>query len=116
MTKQEKADCLKILDHYGWVTEYLKLIEKMGELKEAMEKFATIESRETPKGLTYEQIEKSNEEFDEVLKNVQEGTADVEICLQHLKCFMGGKAFRTKVAEYRKAKIARQLQRMEAGK
>lgn len=51
---------------------------------------------------------------DEALDGAAEETADVEICLHHFKYLMG-KPFKAKVAEYRKQKIARQLQRMEAG-
>lgn len=99
MTKQEKADVKRIADHYGLDVEYDKLIEEMDELKEAMETWGGG-SRNVSEG--------------EALDGMAEETADVEICLHHIKHLMG-KEFRAQVADYRKQKIARQLERMEAG-
>lgn len=105
MTKQEKADCRKIADHYGWKVEKAKLIEEMGELKEAMEDWSGVMS--FTDGLDEVPY------WDASLDHIAEETADVEICLCHIE-HLGGKDFGAKVAEYRKQKIARQLQRMEA--
>lgn len=115
MTKQEKANCRKIADHYGWKAGSAKLIKEMGELKEAIEKQDAMEAKlkeYTSAGLSYADIAALNEKYKDVQLHVWEEVADVEICLHHFKYLNNAKA---KVAEYRKQKIARQLQRMEAG-
>lgn len=93
MTKREKADCLKIADHYGANGE------RNERIKDAMKIWVS----------GYESMNEN-----EAINALAEEVADVELCLRYLSFMVGGD-FKARVAEYRKAKIARQLRRMEAG-
>lgn len=98
----------RIADYYGYEVQSRQLIEKMAELTKAISKLWRCEN-----GLIDQQVYMLPEVRCSIhLDSVIEEIADVEICLEYVKCLLD--IAPEDVDEVKKAKIERELNRIAA--
>ena len=98
----------RIADYYGYEAQSRQIIEEMAELTKAINKLWRCEN-----GLTDQRVYMLPEVRRSIhLANVVEDIADVEICLEYVKCLLD--VAPEDVDEVKKAKIERELNRIAA--
>lgn len=97
---------IKIAEHYGYESQSNQLVEEMGELLQAMNKFWRAMKSETPGA----RVNPVNMTSRHALHNMAEEIADVGICLEQVAVLTGTER---EVMRIREEKIQRQLRRME---
>lgn len=104
MLKIVKERLLRIINHYGYDSQSRQLIEEMGELTQAINKFWR------------KQLKRGRIMFDDVPtgtpeeRRIIEEIADVEVCLEQIKMFFQCKQA---VEKEKGIKILRQIDRIE---
>lgn len=89
-----------IADYYGYDTQSRQLVEEMAELTKAINKLWRHESGQV--AYKYESVD--------LLNNVYEELADVEVMLEQIKHLLN---CHTEVDTYKEYKVKRTLERME---
>lgn len=99
-----KSILAMISEHYGYEERAHQLVEEMGELTQALNKFWRARKRHY--GATVNPV---NITLEEAREHIAEEIADVSICLEQVTLLLDAEYM---VEQYRESKISRQLKRM----
>lgn len=105
MKDENKEKLERIARFYGYETQSRQCIEEMAELTQAFNKHWR-------KAMADYKDKAENVDYIDLFANIHEEIADVEICLEQIKCLLGCS---DEVERLKDVKINRQLEKMESG-